>query len=125
MHEASIAESIIKTTNKIIKHNLKHNQIKGCEGKEGLTKGLTVNLGIGELAGVTFEDLDPFLKHLKPDWRFKHRLIPAIAVCDCGFKGKPKILLKAHDLTIFECPECGKIPKLKQGGEVLVLGVKY
>ena len=113
MHEASIAKGIVNTVENLA---LKH----GFQNFENLK----VLIGVGELAGVTFEELEPFLKRLKPCWVFKSKIIPAICHCSCGFKGKPKVLLKAHDLVVYECPECGAIPELKQGGDVTILSIR-
>ena len=83
-----------------------------------------VLLEVGELAGI---EADHLAEHLveETNWAVKTQVKDALVSCDCGFDGKPRILERLHDMVIFDCPECGEIPQIKEGKDIKVLKVVY
>ena len=60
----------------------------------------------------TFKDCQ---KMIKSDWQITVKKEPGMVQCSCGYLGEPKIIDKRHDFTLFECPECGNLPKIIDG----------
>lgn len=90
-------------------------------GRYGKIKSLTVE--VGDLAELPPEDLKKALKeHLECEVIIKQK--KAIIACECGYEGAPKIIERMHDAVLFECPECGKIPKVLDGAEIILKEVK-
>jgi len=44
----------------------------------------------------------------------------SLVKCECGFEGRAKITFKEHDLVLFECPDCGKVPEILKGGDIIL-----
>lgn len=104
MHETAI-------TKKIIDEAKKHGKVK------------SIVLEVGELAEIRADDLEHHLGSIV-DWNVKVDGKKAEVDCSCGFKGHPKILERAHDFCIFECPSCGNAPKVIEGDKIKILEVK-
>ncbi len=93
--------------NKIIEEAKKHNNIK------------KIIVEVGELAEIPAEDLGKHLKDMVK-WDVKIVKKEGLVECGCGFKGRPKIVDKAHDMTLFECPKCQDIPQVLDGDKVIL-----
>ena len=99
MHEGFIAQRIIDKAK-----------------EQGDVKKITIE--VGDLAHLPGEDLKAKLQEMV-DWEIEIIRVPGLVECKCGYKGAPKILEKAHDLTLFECPQCGKVPfKILEGEDI-------
>jgi len=105
MHEHTFIQSILD--------NIKDQQ-----------KVIAITLEIGELAGIEPEHLSSHIKQ-QTDWNIKTTTSPALVKCECGYKGKPKITQKIHDLIIFECPMCGQLPKVIKGDKIKIIKITY
>ncbi|NYZ74731.1 hydrogenase maturation nickel metallochaperone HypA [Candidatus Micrarchaeota archaeon] len=81
-----------------------------------------VEVEVGELALLTAEELREALARLV-SW--KARLVEkrARVKCGCGFEGRPKITAREHDLVLFECPACGKVPAVLEGDSIILKSV--
>jgi len=104
MHETVIAQKIIDDASR-------HGKVKA------------IKVGVGEVAHITLEELEPTLKQMV-DWTVELEGIPAVIHCQCGFEGHPKILERGHDFCVFECPECGGTPEIKSGGDIVLQSVE-
>lgn len=99
MHETFIAQKIIDKAK-----------------EQGKVRKIVVE--VGDLAHLPAADLEEKLKGMV-DWEVEVIKVPGEVVCKCGFKGEPKILEKAHDLTLFECPKCKAVPiKIIKGEDI-------
>jgi Zn finger protein HypA/HybF involved in hydrogenase expression len=74
---------------------------------------------VGELAEIAGEDLERELREAVK-WKVKVLKKEGLVECGCGFKGRPKIIEKSHDFTLFECPRCGDIPTVLDGNKVIL-----
>lgn len=101
MHEAFIAQKII-------------------DKAEEQGKVQKIVLEVGDLAHLPAEDLEEALKK-RVNWEIEIIKVPGEVQCKCGFKGAPKVLEKAHDLTLFECPKCKEIPTKIISGEDITI----
>ena len=104
MHEIIIARRIIEEAKK-------HGKVKG------------VVIDVGDLAHLPAVDLEKTLASMV-DWNIRIKNISAIVKCECGHLGKPKILERSHELTLFECPVCSKIPQILQGDQIVISQVE-
>ncbi len=100
MHEVFIAQRIIEKAK-----------------EQGSVKKIIIE--VGDLAGLPAEDLEAKLKEMT-GWKIETRKMPAAVQCRCGFKGAPKITEKEHDVVLFECPKCQKIPKILSGEDIVL-----
>ncbi len=100
MHESFIAQRIIEKAK-----------------EQGAVKKII--LEVGDLAHLPAEDLEEALKK-RVDWIIEIHKTPAEVQCKCGFKGEPKIIEHTHDLTLFECPKCQKLPKIISGEDIVL-----
>ncbi len=90
-------------------------------GKYGKIKSLTVE--VGDLAELPPKDLKKALEeHLECEIIIKQK--KAVIECECGHNGAPKIIGRMHDAVLFECPECGKIPRVLDGAEIILKEVR-
>ncbi|MEW5955030.1 MAG: hydrogenase/urease maturation nickel metallochaperone HypA [Candidatus Micrarchaeota archaeon] len=89
-------------------------------GKEGGVQAVEVE--VGELAPITAEELGEALAKLVP-WKARFVERPARVKCGCGFEGRPKVTAREHDLVLFECPSCGRVPRVVEGGSILLKSV--
>ncbi|MBT4416588.1 hypothetical protein HOC80_00615 [archaeon] len=76
-----------------------------------------VKVIVGELSGYTVEEIKKALE-IRIDCEVLEK--KGVVKCECGFEGEPKILEKEHDFVFFECPSCGKVPKILKGKNVIV-----
>lgn len=104
MHEGLIAQKLIDKAK-----------------EQGTVKKIVIE--VGDLAHLPAEDLKAKLEEMV-DWEIEIINVPGLVECKCGYRGAPKILEKAHDLTLFECPQCKKIPfKIIKGEEIVLKDV--
>jgi len=89
--------------------------------KKGKVTKITVE--VGELAQIPAPELKGTLAQMV-DWDLNVVEKEASVVCPCGFEGRPKILEKGHGYTLFQCPECGTVPKVKEGEDIILKEVK-
>jgi len=87
-------------------------------------KVLRVELELGELVGIESNHLK---KHLidETGWEINIKEIPSEVKCICNYQGPAKIRERLHDLVIFECPKCGKLPAVLKGKDIKILRVVY
>lgn len=105
MHETIIA-------NKIIEKAKEHGSV---------TK---IVIEVGDLAHLPASDMKEVMEKLT-NWEVDVRSVKANVKCSCGFIGEPKILEHSHDMTIYECPKCKKIPnEVLSGGEIILKEVE-
>ncbi|MBD3304605.1 hypothetical protein GF343_05660 [Candidatus Woesearchaeota archaeon] len=89
--------------------------------EQGNVKKVTIE--VGDLAHLPADELKDALEK-RVDWEVEVIRIPGLVECRCGYRGEPKILEKAHDLTLFECPKCKKVPfKIIEGEEIVLKDV--
>jgi Zn finger protein HypA/HybF involved in hydrogenase expression len=86
--------------------------------EQGTVKKVVIE--VGDLAHLPADELKEALEK-RVDWEIEIIKVPGLVECKCGYKGAPKILEKAHDLTLFECPQCHNIPFKILKGEDIVL----
>ncbi len=92
---------------------------KNAKGK----KVLSITLEVGELAHLSAEELRDFLNKTV-DFEVFVKALKANVKCECGYEGEPKILAHQHDLMLFECPRCGKLPKILSGEDIVLKRVR-
>ena len=103
MHESLIVNRILEQVN------------KKANGKK--VKSITIE--VGDLAHLPAKELHEFIKTMV-DFEVVIEPKKARVKCECGFEGEPKILAHEHDLVLFECPKCGKTPKILSGEEIVL-----
>jgi Zn finger protein HypA/HybF involved in hydrogenase expression len=103
MHETVFAHKIIEDAKK-------HGDVK------------SISIEVGELAHVPGHELLECLQGLV-DWDIEMVEKPSVVKCQCGFQGHPKILERGHDHFFIECPECGDIPELIDGKDIMLVDV--
>lgn len=89
--------------------------------EEGRVKKAVIE--VGEIANI---EKDHLAEHLK-DWAdFPCELNEKESKvrCKCGYEGKAKIKDRGHDFVIIECPECGEIPEILEGNQVILKSVE-
>lgn len=104
MHEQAIAKGILKEAEK-------HGKL------------LKIEVEVGELAHIPAHDLLPTLTEMAP-CPVEIKETKSEVECVCGYKGPAKVTEKGHDFTAFECPECGKIPRILKGEEIVLTNVE-
>ncbi|MBN1644582.1 hydrogenase maturation nickel metallochaperone HypA [Candidatus Woesearchaeota archaeon] len=105
MHEGIIA-------NKIIEKAKEHGSVK------------KIVIEVGDLAHLPANEMKEALLKLV-DWEIEVKPVKASVKCSCGFIGEPKIIEHAHDVAIYECPNCKKIPaEILQGDEIILKEVE-
>lgn len=106
MHEQHIAKQLIDAAKK--------------ESGDREFKEIVVE--VGELGHIPAHDLEHYFKAFP--WKTTIIEKPSVVHCPaCDFKGHPNILEKSHDLTIFDCPKCGKLPKIIDGHDIKLIKV--
>lgn len=103
MHEQAIAQSIIRQAS-----------VHG--------KVLSLHVECGQLAPLPAVEVEKALKSFA-SFDVKVSEIPALVACECGYKGKPDVVLHTHDALAYFCPGCGKIPKILKGTEIVLANV--
>lgn len=81
-------------------------------------------VAVGELAHIPAHELAPTLLGMAAPWRVEISETPAKVRCICGFEGHPKILERGHDMCVFECPDCGEVPAILEGGDIKITRVE-
>ena len=89
--------------------------------KQGNIKGVTIE--VGEVAHLTIEELQSVMGILV-DWDLNFVEKKAVGKCVCGYEGSPKILSRGHDMCLYECPKCGKVPEILEGHDIILKEVK-
>ncbi len=84
--------------------------------KKGAVK--SVRLEVGDLAEVEAEELRELLA--VKNWDVQIDRKKAEVSCGCGFAGEPEISARVHDIILFNCPNCGKIPKVVDGDKIVL-----
>ena len=92
---------------------------KKAKGK----KVQSIILEVGDLAHLPAGELKDFLSKTA-DFKVVVKSVKAKVKCICGYEGEPRILAHQHDLTLFECPMCGKQPKIVSGEDIVLKEVK-
>jgi len=102
-----------------------HSFIQAILGNiDNIEKVKAIKLEVGELAGIEPDHLVEHLKE-KVDFIVTSTTTPSSVQCTCGFAGPAKIRQRLHDMVIFECPECGQIPKVLEGNNIKITNVTY
>ena len=95
--------------------------IEPIENKENV-KG--VELEVGELAGITPSHLKEHLIE-ETGWEVTVSSKPSNITCECGYQGPARIKQRLHDMVIFDCPKCERIPLQADGKDIKILKVIY
>lgn len=103
MHETVIAKKIIEDT----EHH-------------GKVKSITIK--VGELAPVTPEQLKPTLKAMV-NWDVKIDKEKSKIKCSCGYEGSAKIIERGHDICLYICPKCTKVPEVLAGKDIKIIKI--
>ena len=104
MHETIIAKQIIEQAE-----------------KQGKVKSIVVE--VGDLGHLPLEDLKPMMDDMVP-YKVEYVKKKAKVKCSCGYEGEPKILEKGHDINIFVCPKCEKVPQVLEGDKIVLKEVE-
>jgi len=105
MHETLIANDIINEAKKY-------------------GKVMSIKVDVGELAHIPAHELDECLKSLV-EWKVIVNEIQSSVKCTCGFKGRPRIMQKSHDSTVFACPKCGSnMSEIVSGKDIILKEVE-
>lgn len=83
-----------------------------------------VHILVGELSGFTPEEIGETLGAMS-GWKVKSSEQKALAECACGYRGKPKVLVRQHGMCLYECPKCGAVPELTKGKDVELKSVGF
>ncbi|MBN2733429.1 MAG: hydrogenase maturation nickel metallochaperone HypA [Methanomicrobiaceae archaeon] len=107
MHEYSIAYDIFATAKKVAEDN-------------SATIVKKVYIDVGEMTMINPEQVI-FLfetmceeESLFKDCKIESRTVPVKSVCPCGYTGSEK----------YVCPECGLLPEIVEGKEVVVTNIE-
>jgi Zn finger protein HypA/HybF involved in hydrogenase expression len=84
----------------------------------------SVELEVGELAGITPSHLKEHLID-ETGWEVIATEKKSNIDCECGYQGPARIKQRLHDLVIFDCPKCEKIPLQADGKDIKILKVIY
>jgi Zn finger protein HypA/HybF involved in hydrogenase expression len=110
MHEQYIAQQLIDAAKKEAKQ------------KSGNGSFREIVVEVGELGHIPAHDLEHYFRAFP--WKTTITERPSTVHCTaCGFRGRPNILEKSHDLTLFDCPKCGKLPKIIDGHDIKLVKV--
>ncbi|MBD3361364.1 hypothetical protein GF358_01080 [Candidatus Woesearchaeota archaeon] len=101
MHETIIAKRIIEKAKE-------HGNVR------------KVVIEVGNLAHLPAEEMKEAMKKLT-DWEIEINSVNAKVKCSCGYEGEPTIIEHAHDVAIYECPQCKKIPSEIISGDEIIL----
>ncbi|HJJ89042.1 MAG TPA: hydrogenase maturation nickel metallochaperone HypA [Methanocorpusculum sp.] len=107
MHESGIAYDIYATSKRAAEDN-------------GAIKVKTIHVNVGTMAMVNPEQIEFMFKtfateeSMFSETKLVFNMVPPVAECGCGYVGS----------EIFVCPNCGKLPCLIQGREILVKNIE-
>ncbi len=111
MHETIIAKQIIEKAEE--------------QAKLNNSKVLEITVEVGDLGHLPADEMKEVLENLKgKEWKINITQKKALVKCNCGYQGEPKILEKGHDHNVFVCPECGEIPQILEGENIILKSVK-
>ena len=83
-----------------------------------------LELQIGELVGVDPEHLQELLKE-RTGWNVHATSIKSKVKCYCGYQGPARIKQRLHDQVIFNCPQCGSLPRVIEGKKIKIVKIIY
>jgi Zn finger protein HypA/HybF involved in hydrogenase expression len=95
--------------------------IKPIKNKE---KVKSVEIEVGELAGIESDHLKEHLIE-ETGWSVKIIEKKSKVKCSCGYEGQAKIKQRLHDMVIYSCPKCGKVPEVLEGKDIKIIKVVY
>jgi len=95
--------------------------ISNIENKDNVE---VVVVEVGELAGIEGSHLKEHLVE-GTGWEVEVEEKKSRVKCECGYEGQAEIKERLHDLVIFACPKCGKIPEVLEGKDIKILKVRY
>lgn len=87
-------------------------------------KVISVELEIGDLAGIEPEHLKEHLKE-ETGWKVEARIVKSKVKCSCGYEGEANVLQRLHDIVIYDCPKCGGEPEVLGGKDIKITNVVY
>jgi Zn finger protein HypA/HybF involved in hydrogenase expression len=90
--------------------------------RQGKVKGITVE--VGDLGHLPLEELREALLSRVPDWAVKLVRRKAVVRCACGFEGEPKIIEHRHGHSLWQCPQCGLVPEVVEGKDIVLKEVE-
>ncbi|NQU78487.1 hydrogenase maturation nickel metallochaperone HypA [Candidatus Woesearchaeota archaeon] len=96
--------------------------IIGTAKKKGHVRAITVE--VGELGHVPADELKETLIRMVPEWDVRIETKKANSKCACGYQGSPKILEHSHGHAVYVCPECGDVPQLTEGADIVLKEVE-
>ena len=83
-----------------------------------------LHIEVGELAHVPLEDLRPTLEAMSP-YLVVLTEKKAVVACTCGYQGKPNVLERGHDHTMWACPTCNTLaPKIIERDQIILKNVE-
>ncbi len=104
MHELRLAEKIMDEAK-----------------RQGATSAIRIQ--VGDLAEVTADEIKEVLERYAP-WKVTVETVKSNVRCSCGYTGEARIIEREHDYCLFNCPRCGKRPRVIAGGEIRLIGVE-
>lgn len=106
MHDTLISKDIIEAAQ------------EQARQEQGRIKGVMIE--VGDLGHLPAEELKETLSSMKPDWQIRLTSRKARVRCSCGYEGEPRILEHSHGHSVYTCPECGAVPELVEGGDIVL-----
>lgn len=103
-------------------HSFSKGILRNIKNKDNVKK---ITIEVGTLAGIEPLHLKKHIMDICPGWDVEVFEKESKVRCECGFKGSAKILEKLHDLVIFECPKCGEVPEVLDGGNIKIIKIAY
>ena len=103
MHEVNIAKRIMQ--------------------KVGDKKIKKIKISVGELCDFFPEEIKETLEKLS-GWEVEVVEEESYIECECGYKGRTKIIEKAHGFILYTCPKCNRKPVVLKGDDVKILEVE-
>jgi len=83
-----------------------------------------IELEVGELASISPEHLKEHIEAIT-GWNVVVKEMPSNVKCSCGYIGRANIKERAHDVLIYNCPNCGSLPNYAEGHEIKLKRVVY
>ncbi len=98
-----------------------NNIIENIQDKEDV---IGVVIEVGDLAEIEGEHLKEHLEEMMGwDVEIEHK--ESLVLCSCGYKGIARINQRLHDIVVFCCPECDRVPEILEGKDIKILKVRY